>query len=366
MKPTVPRHAPRAGVALVLLALAACGQSTDPNPTDLPAQAGVEALVAAFDSVPLVALAEAHGLQQEHDFLVRLVRHPGFARKANDIVVEFGNARYQAVMDRYVAGEAVPGAELRLAWRNTTQSPHQTWDAPVYERFFRTVRDVNRSLPAGRRLRVLLGDPPIDWSTVTRDQLLSLGFTRGTHLAGVVQREVLARGRKALIVAGGAHVGHRPPFNFPGGDPGMGGTAVQIIERAHPGSVFVAGPYLGFGPRSAELEPRIAPLQPHWLVHVPGTWVGDLRTIRDLGMAPPRGPDGRPIDPGDGPKLSEVQDGLLFLGIRGELTGSWAPPAATCGDAEYFAELKRRHQLWFAAPLDSAAYCAPRPPAYLP
>jgi hypothetical protein len=34
----------------------------------------VDAIVAAFDQRSLVALAEAHGLQEEHDLIVRLVR----------------------------------------------------------------------------------------------------------------------------------------------------------------------------------------------------------------------------------------------------------------------------------------------------
>ena len=47
-------------------------------------------------------------------------------------------------------------------WRNTTQSPGQTWDASVYEQFFRRVRAVNWTLPPSKRIRVLLGDPPLD------------------------------------------------------------------------------------------------------------------------------------------------------------------------------------------------------------
>jgi hypothetical protein len=37
----------------------------------------------------------------------------------------------------------------------------------VYEQFYRTVRAVNWARPAGRQIRVLLGDPPIDWAAVT-------------------------------------------------------------------------------------------------------------------------------------------------------------------------------------------------------
>ena len=84
----------------------------------------------------------------------------------HDIVVEFGNARYQAIIDRFVAGEDVPHPELQKVWQNTTQA-HPVWDSPIYEEFFRAVRAVNATLPTERRLRVLLGDVPIDWDRVT-------------------------------------------------------------------------------------------------------------------------------------------------------------------------------------------------------
>jgi hypothetical protein len=65
-------------------------------------------------------------------------------------------------MDRFTRGEDVPNDTLRQVWQNTTQ-PHPLWDVPIYEEFFRAVRAVNQSLPNDRQLRVVLGDPPIDW-----------------------------------------------------------------------------------------------------------------------------------------------------------------------------------------------------------
>lgn len=51
-------------------------------------------------------------------------------------------------------------------WQNTTQ-PFTTFDIPIYEEFFRTVRAVTQSLPHEHQIRVLLGDPPIDWDART-------------------------------------------------------------------------------------------------------------------------------------------------------------------------------------------------------
>src|SRR5215813_1573123 len=120
-----------------------------PKPTN-----AVEALINAFDRYPLVALGEVHWSQTEHELVYSLIKHPAFANKVNDIVVEFGNALYQPIMDRYIAGETVARTELRQVWRNTTQVAMML-DAPIYERFFATVRAVNQTLPKQKQLRVL-------------------------------------------------------------------------------------------------------------------------------------------------------------------------------------------------------------------
>src|SRR5262245_12082316 len=65
----------------------------------------VEGIIDAFARFPIVALGELHWSLDEHEFIAALVKHPAFADKVNDIVVEFGNAKYQPVMDRYIAGE---------------------------------------------------------------------------------------------------------------------------------------------------------------------------------------------------------------------------------------------------------------------
>lgn len=118
-----------------------------------------DAVLQAFQTHRLVGLGEAHGMQNHHDALEMLLNDPRIPEVVNDIVIEFANARYQPTIDHFIAGRPVNNVDLRLAWRNTTQSPGGTWDQPVYEQFFRTVRAANWTLPAGKRIRVLAGDP---------------------------------------------------------------------------------------------------------------------------------------------------------------------------------------------------------------
>ena len=163
MRPT-PAVAP-IGLCLSLLVHPGCTRSAvrvDP----------LTGILDAFRSHQIVALGEGiHGNLQAHAVRLALVRDPRFAAVVNDIVVEFGSARHQTAMDRFVGGDDVPYAELRKAWQDTTTA-HRGWDLPICEQFFRAVREANATLPADRRLRVLLGEPPIDWSTVrTREDL---------------------------------------------------------------------------------------------------------------------------------------------------------------------------------------------------
>jgi uncharacterized iron-regulated protein len=178
-------------------------QTVEPSP-----KPAIDYLVNAFDRYPLVALSEVHGSRETKDFAGRLIRHPDFSGRVADVVVEFGNWRYQRMMDRYIAGEDVAREELKQVWENTTQTSG-VWSSPIYESFFADVRSFNRTVPTRKRIRVLLGDPPIDWKAVTSPADEDMNDWRDAHFAWVVEREVLSKGRKALLVVGGAHISRK-------------------------------------------------------------------------------------------------------------------------------------------------------------
>ena len=162
------------------------------------------AILDAFRSHSLVALADAHGWEQLHAFRLSLIRDKEFPSVVNDIVVEFGNARYQDVMDRFVRGSDVPYKTLRHVWQDATQV-NAVWDRPIYEEFFRAVRSINATLPSERQIRVLLGNPPVDWSAGGHDAG-RLTPHRDQHAADIIAREVVAKQHRALIIYGGGHL----------------------------------------------------------------------------------------------------------------------------------------------------------------
>lgn len=90
-----------AAVAAAAVAALLAVAGVDATSTD-PAQDARGALIAAFARRPLVAFAEEHHNRTQHHFLQELVRDPRFPDAVDDIVVEFGNARYQRLVDRWI------------------------------------------------------------------------------------------------------------------------------------------------------------------------------------------------------------------------------------------------------------------------
>lgn len=171
-------------------------QRSDPTDTRLSPKAAVPAILAAFNRYEIIAMPEAHGDKDLDDFILSLLRNPAFPQKANDIAVECGNSLYQPILDRYIAGENVPFAEVQKVWRNTTQP--MCGISGFFEEFFPLVRAINQTLPHEQRLRVLATDPPIDWDRVkTIDDYLKFK-DRDVSIASVIEKEVLAKHREAL------------------------------------------------------------------------------------------------------------------------------------------------------------------------
>ena len=298
-------------LALALLVLApALGAAIPPGPDPTPVDPYV-GLLGQFEKRPLVAFLESHGSAPQHRFLRSLVMRPEFGRTVDAVVVEFGSARYQVTIDRYVRGERVPLSSLSRVWRRTTQDSG-VWNDPIYRDFFRAVRAANAERPASERIRVLLGDPPIDWRqirtrTCPRRPRPScheywLG-RRGPHYANVVMTKVLARGQRALLIAGVFHL-IRPPA-------GQLWSETGIIERRYPGSIFTVKPHDYFGgPDWAELERRIGTWPRPSLAVTRATWLGAIEpeSVVYVGLAPG---SRRPPFPD---RLEDAIDGYLVLG----------------------------------------------------
>ena len=198
----------------------------------------VQAIVDAFRSHQVVAFSDHHGSAVMMAFELQVLSDSRIRAVINDIVIENGNARYQDVMDRYVRGDDVSYEELRHVWHETTQT--QTLgprDGVIPERY-QVIRKLNQGLPRPRQLRVLLGDPPIDWSVVkTPADGRRWVEQRDSHAAEVIRREVVLKNRRALVVYGQGHLQRKNLLANYSSD-GLAGTVVSILEASTGTKVF--------------------------------------------------------------------------------------------------------------------------------
>ena len=286
----------------------------------------VEAILDAFAEYNVVALGEGpHGNEAGHRFRVSLIRHPRFPATVNDIVVEFGTARHQAVMDRYLAGENVPRKSLRRAWQDTTV-PGPTWDRPIYAQFFAEVRALNATLPAERKIRVWLGDAPIDWDAVRGPaDVHKFGVAKDGHDGELVKREVLAKGRKALIIFGDGHLQGR------GFAPG---SLTNVLERP-PDAVKIFA--IAATTAVATVDPKVKDWRVPSLARVRGTTLGRQPYARFYQLPPAPG--------WSKVTLEDQFDAVLYLGPP-STDHHVQFPVELCDDAAYMQ--MRYHRLALA------------------
>ena len=205
-----------------------------PTASAAQAQPVIAEIAKQFDKHPLIMIGELHRSEEIHAFLQQMLRDPAFICRADDIVVEFGNSRLQALADTYVSGGNVTPTQLQSMWRETAVP--LTWNSPLYQQFYEIVHDINQQHLCTHSIRVVLGDPPLDWSKIKTVKDYERFTDRDGSYADVVEREVLSKHHHALLVAGELHAMKQLPKDYQSEpeDP----TVAQRIERKHPGALF--------------------------------------------------------------------------------------------------------------------------------
>ena len=321
-------------------------------------------VLAAFDTADVVALHDRHRQKGDSDLRIALVRDPMFPKKVRDIVVEFGNSRYQAILDRYIAGEDVKVSQVEPVWRNTTQLG--VWDSPLYAEFFAAVREVNLKLPRSARIKVFAADPPIDWSTIRdRDSYLKFEFQREETPAQIVTQLVSSK-RKILLIYGSNHLYHTRGLT-------------KILEARLPKKVISVGTMSGADALQQNLRAAAGQAARPVLISMEATEVGRLNAneyltqfakparmapssmirpgdaIKDVLTRPSQPPPARPSFTPDPSKegfvfpsqavLSDLVDAYVFYGRKPTDDPRIDPDPAIYTEGGYGAELDRRKHL---------------------
>jgi hypothetical protein len=318
-------------LALLPLIVNISAAQAPPKLADPIPEPAISAILAAFDKYEVVAIPQGHGMQDLNDFIFSLVRNPAFSEKVNDIEVEFGNSLYQPTLDRYIAGENISFSEVQRVWRKMGQPASGA--SGFVEQFFPLVRALNQKLPPERRLRVLAGDSPVDWDQIKSVADVIRLVHRDESIASVMEKEVLSKHRKALMLFGAFHTLHNTP-----------GSAVSLYEKDYPNLTFVISE-LGI------FDTDLPSLQDSKFVSWPipavarakGTWLGALDLAHFI-------PPGIRIDQDciahhEHPKalqkpIEELVDAFLYLGPQ-DLRLREKIPADIALDVSYRTELQR-------------------------
>lgn len=295
----------------------------------------IPAILDAFRTHRVVSYPGGHTDGNEGQAQLRaLIRDPRFAATVNDIVVEFGTSRYQDLMDRYIRGEEVPDATVRVAWLDAVQGGTALDNANTAA-FFRNIRDVNAALPPERKLRVLLGDPPMDWDNVrNKADFRKWVVQRDSYPADLVRREVLVRDRRALLVWANGHLMRQEILTNYDMSHWQAQTIVSLLERSGTPVFTVRA-----DGDLTKWQADTASWKPFSLTLVRGTPIGaadfsDFESVRERYRI--RGDEDfvpLPREQWVSRRLEEIVDAILYVGREPRTT---APIAADlCADPAY-------------------------------
>ncbi|HEY0740306.1 MAG TPA: hypothetical protein VGD40_02555 [Chryseosolibacter sp.] len=353
--------------SLIFLFSALCWSCNETEETDWkispqPRQAS-KSIINAFGTYQVAGLAEIHYNVETWKLIQQIIKDNQEAQAFRVFAFEGGNSLYQATMDDYVNGGDVSVQELKKVWRNNTLI-NTTYDAPVYLEFINSIRQANEKLAPGKKFRIILLDPPIDWATVTSDiQFKSFQAQRVNSMIEIIEKEVYAKNEKVLFIAGSNHTSRSlPTAPVP--------SALSSLEERHPGTTLSIGVYNGFGVDDNELSEIEANFQ-GWplnsIVLLEGSAVGEIPAATNTRM---KGSGGTLVDPFNGAPLKSVHDALVFVGNRNSLTVS-DPATAICGsaadDIAWRNEIIRRQELVKRLPFLRYTFeslCTPLPAAY--
>ncbi|UWZ84803.1 ChaN family lipoprotein [Occallatibacter riparius] len=272
----------------------------------------MKGILQALDRYPIVAIGEAHSIEQMGSFYVSLVQNRKLQQNINDIVIEFASQQSQPTLDAYVNGKNVSSQSLRSVWRDTTKV--FAWESPIYAQLLSAVRKVNADLPPQKRLRVLAGDCSIDWMHVRNHLDWRRYQPNDTCFADVIKRQVLAKGHRALVILGSAHVSRNS-------DPSWPPNVTKLVEQAYPNSVFVV--LLSFNKPERETEGTPPILLPWPRVSLPG---------------------------GKEAVVGEYGDAMLYLGTSvSDAEPLWSEYQK---DKAYLLELNRRARIQWGCPFN--------------
>lgn len=160
-------------------------------------------LLEMLASHKVVINGEYHRRKVSWDMLKRLIAKPEFPETVGCVFMELPSW-HQPTMDRFMDADSLNTELLLQIFRD--EQPNGWWDRGEYE-FLCDLRKLNQSLPAEKKIRVVLADYQIPYSQITTPEDARELEDRNTHMANVVTGTVRNSSdpRSNLFLVGCAH-----------------------------------------------------------------------------------------------------------------------------------------------------------------
>ncbi|TCI03696.1 hypothetical protein EZV61_09125 [Corallincola luteus] len=296
-----------------------------------------EGILSRFHDHTFVGLGDYHFNEEFMSYATSLVVSDEFVSRAQTVIVEFGNAKFQPLLDSYIAGEQVSRGEMLNVLRGSVF--FTAWMPDVYADFFTAVRKANLSRPAHLQIKVVLAEQAFDWQQVKDSEQWQQAASNKVDGFFATVEKVIKSQQKALLIFGAFHL-LRIPEGVSKALPDNELTLASRLLRHYPGALYSVWPMA-----QPEIIEALQPLSGKRLIDAQQPPFSALRFI-DL-MPKARYRLGK-IDSRNAP-VSALFDAMLYVGPTQRRT---LFPKAVIDERLWVDEMKRRVQL-MGGPLES-------------
>lgn len=289
-----------------------------------------KAILNAFDKHDLVAIGDYHWNEAFLLYVTNLIKSESFAEKVQHIIVEFGNAKHQSVLNRYLEGEDIAKSEIELVWRDSLY--FTAWMPEVYKNFFAEIRLKNTKLSENKKIKVTLAEPSFDWySDTVSEQWQQAAKTKVDGFYSVAEQAIKS-GNKSLMIFGAFHLLRVPQPQLNQFDDSSLPFAARL-EKHYPDRSYIVWPTA-----DPEMISALKNIKGPAILETKTTNLKDLRMIDLL-------PKSRfrlaKLDIRQA-KSSQLFDAFLYVG---ETHRNTEFPSSVIKDEKWVKEMKRRASL---------------------
>lgn len=300
-----------------------------------------EYIYQSFLTHQVIGLGEGgHNLINAHQCIVKILMNQKIIDLLDVIILEFLNAKYQNILDSFMLGEDVGIFELQKLWRDSSQSPGLFGEASMYFELLKTIRRININLPQEKKIRVLAGDPPIDWDKIHTmsdyNQQLSYGELRHSFPAEFITEFAIIQKKKILVIYSEFHITKIP-------DHKSSTSYSTITERVnHVSSDIMKSIAMIYSSELLEQE-GILDLDIYSVIELLNDKIGQLPAsiywnLNDILQ------DGQKMKIFDNYQLKDIFDALIYIGAKDSL--QWSKPNTNHFDTKALQELNRRKSMF--------------------